>query len=612
MTKQLLVTSFLTFLTFNLFAEPIVSVGKATLEKHRGVNIIHLYGTRAEMAYQHGMFARQSVKNNTNSFNFYSTAVSEGIKESKTAGFFKKAFQKLMISGIVSNKLKLDMPADDRAEYKAYAAGLGVDFNTVMDAMIFPDVGGFVMSKGMGKTHPAVAWLFDGLPKFSSFGCTSFMVDESRAKEGLLHARILDFYSVVDWENNATVLYFHPSEAGAQDYAAVTTLGVHAAPTGFNESGLVVELHELTLNAFSFPFHKGEPVLPVVSRILRQAKTVEQAVAILQNTKLFTGWRFNISSAKENMAVFLDVVPGHVPVVHNIKDGLIVTSNHVYEKDLQAKEFFPNFLWNDSSHRRDKYPALKLKSDYNVDIQKAIDVISSSESVDENQNLVRDRVHGSVTLLNNVYTVVFDGKKELIYLSVPNREGEIGSQGQFVALPWVSKQAVDIRNFKYRNLVLRSNLLPEQKLVDAIALYRKAMQADERDEGQLAIEGWLEKAALRNPEESLYQMVLGLSYFKRLEDGLDNDLLNRVFEKMELVQQTTVYPYYKALASLIKARVHTLRGDAAKAKAEYSKVDFKAWPYLMNTVVNDLNKGYSVEKIKEMSIHYAHGDLYTY
>jgi len=98
-----------------------------------------------------------------------------------------------------------------------------------------------------------------------------------------IHARNLDYESQGVFDRNPAVIYFHPEKAGELNYGSVTSLGIHTAGiTGFNEAGITLGLHQTFVDAVS---RTGTPILSVTERVVREARTLDQALQMLQSAK---------------------------------------------------------------------------------------------------------------------------------------------------------------------------------------------------------------------------------------------------------------------------------------------------------------------------------------
>ncbi len=152
--------------------------------------------------------------------------------------------------------------------------------------------------------------LFAGTP---TMGCTGFWAAPGQTADGAgLHARTFDgaFFA---WNNVPGAHLFDERASNGEwhRYAAVGTAGLiyPGGISGLNEAGIGCSLHQMSTTTYS----TGSPgggwdIAPFVQqRILREASSLDQAVAIARAAKHFAAWAIVVSDAKTGKAVTIEI-----------------------------------------------------------------------------------------------------------------------------------------------------------------------------------------------------------------------------------------------------------------------------------------------------------------
>lgn len=586
-------------LIFNLFAmadvtyssDGVYRTGKATLQKVNNVNIIHLYGTRAEMATQHGEFTKHFLKdkNEPSALDFFINSINGVINSDKSpTGLVKKAFVKF-----ASLQMKSKISKEDREVVAAFAKSSGYTVNETMEAAVFPDLGEFLMAKQFSNNR--------------GFGCTTILVSSERSTEGLIHGRNFDFYSSGIWEKNLAVIYYHPSNPSEQMYAEVGSLGILiSSPTTFNESGLFIDLHQLTTKDVAM---NGTPIVLTLQKVAREAKTMDQALAILKNSKYSAPWKINITSAKENKMVTVDVSAKTFHVFQP-ENNLIVETNHVNNVDVRKNlEFFANYNVFEDSMQRKSFVSKALANFRSVSSQNVADLLAGHEVL-QNNKIVSVSQHKTVARIDHLFTVVFKPAKNTFLLSIPSRLYTSGADNKFIELPLNGV----INNVASINTVALSQP-PNAEIVDTRAVYRQVLNQFEAGKPLLELIPLIEKAEHLAPEETFYKMVQALIYLKHAnsdDEKLNKTMLEQSFVKLDQINTMNASPYYLSLVALLQGRILTMARYPDLAKEAYAKVSKEIWPSLNRAYDKDMKKPYIKENLKSMAVDLYFGDLSTF
>ncbi|WP_193369633.1 C45 family autoproteolytic acyltransferase/hydolase [Pelagibius marinus] len=225
------------------------------------------------------------------------------------------------------------------------------------------------------------------------FACTGFAVPAPLAARGLhLHARNLDA-DLYNW-NKAPVLSLLDETGGNaawHKYAAFGTAGLiyPGGISGLNDAGIAVSLHQMSTTEVEsgFLFDSGDIAPFVQQRMLREAGSVDDAVAIAEDTRHFAAWTFFVSDAKSGKVRRIEVNGERVRVTRHEGEAVAQT-NHFLHHDMMERvfdgednHFTPTFgKWLETHARFDSVSAA-LKADagqQRIDVGWAIDWLASS------------------------------------------------------------------------------------------------------------------------------------------------------------------------------------------------------------------------------------------
>ena len=165
------------------------------------------------------------------------------------------------------------------------------------------------------ETVPLADWLARrtaGQGRRAGMGCTGFWAAADLTADGLgLHARNFDG-AFFDWNKYPVVSLVdeRPTDPSYLRYAAVGTAGLiyPGGINGMNEAGLAVSLHQMSTVNFTVGDGSGAYDLApyVQQRILRQARTLDEAVDIARSRRHFASWTIFVSHAPSGRALRIE------------------------------------------------------------------------------------------------------------------------------------------------------------------------------------------------------------------------------------------------------------------------------------------------------------------
>ncbi|MCB9679558.1 MAG: hypothetical protein H6737_30915 [Alphaproteobacteria bacterium] len=270
--------------------------------------------------------------------------------------------------------------------------------------------------------------------------CTSVV---ARDGDHTLLARNLDFWGMGYWQPHATLTFVEPldaeGEADGYRYAQVGTVGeVFAGSSGLNERGLAVTSHlHITRDAalvFGRPRMKssallwegltgshprgGTAIYVLFERLLRDAATVDEAIAILEATQPVGAWSFVLADPSGDRAV----VGRSYSDIH-VARGHSVNTNFYLDDAMHARELHP--ARGPLEGARLRYArAEELRGDGELTVAQAAELLRDrwDAAVGESRTLSANSVLSADTSQSVVLELSPDGA-HVLWLADPHADG---------------------------------------------------------------------------------------------------------------------------------------------------------------------------------------------
>lgn len=322
----------MTRLRIEIDADGTRRLGPARAERVGPLNVLHLHGGPYEMAWQHGALLREAIPRGP--LPFFERYLSLFLRNSPL-GPAAGAVSAVLDAWMRPRMLRR-MPPTMRAVAAGLADGAGLSEEAVLKAYLMPDAVLYAMAL-FGKVTRAPIAPGCGCPPL---GCTSAVAAPARTARGkLLHARNMDFVGAGRWDAEPVVAFHHPEEG--QTYVTFASAGIAGgAVTGMNAAGLTFAVHQHFPAEFDLA---GEPVGLAGEQVLREAKTLDEAIAILDRHHPMGGWTYLVADAAR--AVAYEVAPRLRRVVP-MQDGLLGYANVYQHPDLRDAErrVYPSYV----------------------------------------------------------------------------------------------------------------------------------------------------------------------------------------------------------------------------------------------------------------------------
>lgn len=545
--KQILLFVLVSFFWLSFgYAKKIDQYENSTLHYFNGVYVLDLRGNREEMMRAHGYFASKHVKTRS-PIEFFSNIMDKALTDK--FGTLGSRIVGPSLGTFLTQKLS---PEDERA-FEAFAIGSGVPVEKVLKALYYPDFGEMLASFTYSKNKP----LWD----MPDLGCSTFVVPKSNEIPGMLFGRNLEFGGVGFFDRYPAVIYLHSTNSIDQSYIQMTALGLPGTQTSYNQSGLMVSLHQLTVNHISL---MGDLILNVVDEISRRAKSLEEAKSIIESKKFTTPWKLIVASESQNTGFVAEVSPKG-KYFFPLQGAGINETNHVRESSLKSDEFFSSFNYLQSSIRR-KYSLSKaLSARAVVDAESAINLLG--QRIDP---ITGENTFIGLSKFSNIMSVVVSPKDRELYFGVAHGINTKPSSGDYLRLPL----RFDVNFENYLVNTQKPSVAYSESVLQVDRFVRAAMtETNQKDSLSFMVE-YIKRAVKthgRNADlNNVYAALLLKQY--AVTDGKSEGYLEEASEVLELGKGIPHNENQKAVNGILSARIALLQNNESLANYIYQGI----------------------------------------
>ncbi|WP_230467736.1 carcinine hydrolase/isopenicillin-N N-acyltransferase family protein [Lujinxingia vulgaris] len=216
---------------------------------------------------------------------------------------------------VLPRLLRQRLPAEHLQILTAFAEGAGLDVEEALATQQIWDQWAWARAGN-------VAGLVEGRLKARSHSplLASSAVVVPTDTCGVLHAFSFENAAVERWDRAARVVVMHPDHGFS--YALVSSLGfLTGLPAGMNAAGLTLSTHP---GPAALGDRAGVPLGPAALQVLNEARTIEEAVAILRQHPPMTSWTYVLSEGASGRRAKVEVSPLRVGVEVEEGRGLFV------------------------------------------------------------------------------------------------------------------------------------------------------------------------------------------------------------------------------------------------------------------------------------------------
>lgn len=392
---------------------------------------------------------------------------------------------------LLVRRLEARRPEALRARTRAFMDAAGADvedarYVNVMD--LFQNLVGLAGRGGM--LRHARRWTVPA--------ACSTLVAWGTATEGgrLLHGRNFDFPGIGVWDPRPTLCFCAPDDG--LRYGYVGTLGADVpGVTAFNEAGIAISAHTRLHRRVRFD---ARTIIDLGHAIVRQARTLDDAIEIARRQPIASSWGICVSSAKEARAMVIETHGDGVAIVHGAAADHLTCTNRYRHPRTQEDEIMLCAGWACSSDGRESVLTRGVRE--RARALGALDVARLLGSHEDPEVPGHWRAAGPIPAQAcSVQSVVIDLDAAAIHLSVGRAPT---SEGPWVSVPirWgEGPRTIDVRAEPVK-------LHPPRRH----AAYRHFVEATRLSEAASPMEpiqAELSQAAALDPEDASYAFMLG-------------------------------------------------------------------------------------------------------
>ena len=560
--------------------------------------VFHLSGTQTEMGRQHGELQRQ-LGGHEEVAAYYPTMPTCMLTGSAAPGVMR------VLPGLVgpaidrlTRRLYQDRPAEDRARSEAFvkAAGFASVFAQHMLAMdVFQNLVGVA---GRIRVVPQAR----AIAAQAMQACSSLCVwDQAASGAELLHARNFDFPGAGIWDAVPTVIFCTP-DTGLR-YGYTSTRGNDAAVVSlWNEAGLALTTHTRLHQDVRFG---GAAIADLAHDIIRHARTLVEAEAIVRKRGVASTWGLLVSSLREKRAVVIEMTAKGVAVTAPAQGQQHLScTNHYLAPSLRAGELAPNSGFTAHTHGRLARLERAVRETPTGLTAQALQALLGDHEDGYTPGLERG-AGGVLAQPTGVHSIVIDPAGQRCYVSTGPAPAGRGTYAD-IAWQWSTTPGVSI-------LDAAQSVRPPTKPskfdggagAAGYAHYARAVSLETHGAEPAATAVHIARAASADPDEPTWQLL-------RAGFALRSGDLDDAAMALDQGMQHERAPFYRGRFLLWSSRVAALRGQTARATADRAELLALEHPHLGGihaAAREDVAKAYTRQAAKQVPIQCLMGAL---
>jgi hypothetical protein len=467
---------------------------------------------------------------------------------------------------------------DVRELVRGFCEASGFPEEEVARGLAMPDALNLVVGLGGRVAEPLAA------------GCTSVAAWGDYSVDGRLrYARNLDFPGNGRWDQYPLVALHRPDEG--LPYVSIGSAGsLVDGITGVNAEGLTVALHQ-HINS-QVGWFGGRPILDLGEKVLRTARTIDEAASIAAGWRTMSGWTVVVTHAKRKEAAVIERTHRSCEVVR-FTEGKLARAN-TYAAPGPASAELPYPCFRASSRVRAARADQRLE-----ELKGKVDAAALASILSDHLDVERGRVRSfgqTIAQPHNVTSVVIEPEEGVMWVS----EGRAPAcDGSFRKISlWdlrVSEECLD-----------KPNGLPAA-MSRAYASYLDGFIAWlDRSDKRAAFAATADAARL-DPSEPIYRFMNGLFALKLGAFETACDQLGAGAAMSDL-------PHRSCAQNLWRARALDLLGRRQESTRLYASLAFEPdlHPPLRRSAEDGLARPYRSSSLSLLMPDVTFADTYRY
>lgn len=225
--------------------------------------------------------------------------------------------------------------------------------------------------------------------EIGGLGCTGFVMPGTKTQTGdLIHARNLDGDMVQTWNNHTLMILAEEYDQNGKPYNKYVSAGTAAlfysgGISGINDKGLSVALHQMYPVPYNIDVaNNAAEMAPFLQqRILREASTIEEAIALVEKTTHFASWTIVIAERKGDRSRVARVEITADGIEAKIEEEqMYVQTNHFLHDFTAPRAYAPNY--NKFQESRARFTMVtkalaEMEARGGANLQSAMDLVAS-------------------------------------------------------------------------------------------------------------------------------------------------------------------------------------------------------------------------------------------
>lgn len=516
----------------------------------RPLRVIHVKGNDRQMGRQHAELVGEGVEKGMARFYYDFWKRTLGAFDGVGVNAIKWLLDPFLVS-----RLAARIPDIVRERIEGVGDVTGIPYAELSTSLVLPDLLP-ILQAYLVRLQPG-KFIEVGMPRF---GCSSFVANG----ENFLYGRNLDFPGVAYWDRYPVIQV--TEREGSLRYIGFTSAGVPIAGiTGVNEAQISVALHQHYCKETSL---RGTLPFVIAEEILSRARTLPEALDILEGASVASSWAFIVTDGKRRDAFVYETHPRARGLRRLVKEKTSVMSHANYYQSAECRpaEYATTARMNWDNYAR-KSRLEQVVTGFGPGLTPAQAVTCISDHFDPYWGEEKT-VNRTVSQVYNIQSLVLDVANMKAWIAVGDspiqlREYHEYDLGRLFAGESTGTGVV-FPAFRFRD---------EKKAAAKEAYIVSFIQAFDGDF----------PSALRNVKQSLdiefgaeAGLVAGVLSLKLGEFGAGKDLLERsrafLEEKLSRKPVGTAPPPEYFEIGLFLARAHDLLGHRAEATTRYREV----------------------------------------
>jgi tetratricopeptide (TPR) repeat protein len=381
-------------------------------ERYEGFHVLRLEGTDYEMGYQHGALLRDAIARGP--LPYFGDFVDRIL--TRSFGLLGKPLAHaagIALGETVGRRIAARFPREVREALDGLADGAHIPRAQLLRAVTMPETYLWILSTVITRRKYAPAPRFD----VPLFGCTSVVAwGDATVDGGILHGRNFDYQGVGAWDTEPAVVFHRPKDG--QRYVSVSAAGIlFGGITAMNASGLSLVVHQ-HLASLDFDLG-GLPIGVAGDRVMRHARSLDDARRILDDHVPNGAWTYVITSAKEKQALCYEVSSKRRAWFHPEGDTFGYTNMYLSKAFENREVYAYPAQWHHNAGRYHRANALLKEARGKIDPNRIAAFLGDLGDAE-------CRFQSAISCLQTVASVVFQPGAGVVYAAtgrapVPNQ-----------------------------------------------------------------------------------------------------------------------------------------------------------------------------------------------